>query len=279
MARAPKATKDDRLVPPEDGQAKSRTRRLIPVFVAVVTVSAFSAGVWYAYDQGVKQGIRVKPPLIKAEPGPTKVVPENPGGLQVPNQDKQVFERITAAPPEPTVEKLLPPQETPLPEKPEPLLPPEPAGNAQPEEQAAAPAPDAPEAPSQAQPDVQTQSAPAVTEPPAAPPQAAPEPQTEPVPGPAPGPATASNAGAIRIQLAAFREETIAHAGWEKLVKKHTDVLADLKPTVVRVDLGPGKGIYYRLQAGPFTDKAAAEAVCVKLKAQKQPCLVVTSGN
>lgn len=253
MAKSPKVTKQDRIRESNESPGKGRARRLMPVLVALVTITAFSVGVWYAYDQGVKQGIRVKPPLIKAEPGPTKVVPENPGGLQVPNQDKQVFGRIDSAPPEPKVERLLPPQETPLPEKPQSIETEPPAPMTE------VPAPKA--------------TADTATEEPAKPETAVTQPSPEPAPAPKPA------AGTVRVQLAAFREEQVARAGWDKLTGKYGSLLSDLKPFVVRVDLGEDKGIFYRLQAGPLKDEKAAERLCDALEARKQSCLVVDSGS
>lgn len=271
MAKSPKVTKEDRIRKTQDDAPHGRARRLVPVLVAVVTITAFSTGVWYAYDQGVKQGIRVKPPLIKAEPGPTKVVPENPGGLQIPNQDKQVFGRIASTPPEPKVEHLLPPQETPLPEQPAPAEPKPSAGESPPEGQTA-------ETPQPAPEPMET----ATTEPPAtAPAKTEPEkPKTvgkppEPEATPPSPPAT----GTVRVQLAAFREEQVARTGWDRLMKKYSAELSGLKPVVVRVDLGKGKGIFYRLQAGPLKDKRTAERLCESLKAHKQSCLVIDTGS
>ena len=34
-----------------------------------------------------------EPPLIKANNEPTKVQPQNPGGVEIPNQNKQIYER------------------------------------------------------------------------------------------------------------------------------------------------------------------------------------------
>lgn len=42
------------------------------------------------------------PPLIAADTGPVKVAPENPGGTEIPNQNKQIYERSPDAPRGPT---------------------------------------------------------------------------------------------------------------------------------------------------------------------------------
>lgn len=34
-----------------------------------------------------------QPPIVRAEPGPTRVAPQNPGGVEIPNQNKQIYER------------------------------------------------------------------------------------------------------------------------------------------------------------------------------------------
>jgi len=70
-------------------------RRLVLALVGLGAVAVAAAGIWFAYDQGVKRGAGGGPMLIKADNGPVKTAPENPGGMQVPNQDKQVFERLT----------------------------------------------------------------------------------------------------------------------------------------------------------------------------------------
>jgi hypothetical protein len=62
-------------------------------------------------------------PVIKADGRPVKARPEQPGGIQVPNQDKLVFDRLDPEAAPPIVERLLPPPETPLPR---PVAPPPP---------------------------------------------------------------------------------------------------------------------------------------------------------
>ena len=43
---------------------------------------------------------------------------------------------------------------------------------------------------------------------------------------------------------------------------------------VKRVELAK-KGVYYRVQAGPVKDKAAANRICDSLKQKKVGCLVI----
>ncbi len=78
----------------------------------------------------------------------------------------------------------------------------------------------------------------------------------------------------IRIQLAAVKTPEEAQKEWGRLQKSLGDALAGLTLTVEGVDLG-AKGIFHRIQAGPFPDKGAAAAKCAAIKALKQDCLVV----
>jgi SPOR domain len=75
------------------------------------------------------------------------------------------------------------------------------------------------------------------------------------------------------IQLAAAKSEAEAQTLWTRIQARHRDVLGTLALRVGRVDLG-AQGIFYRVQAGPFADKGAAQSACSKLKAKKQACIV-----
>ncbi len=83
---------------------------------------------------------------------------------------------------------------------------------------------------------------------------------------------------AYRVHLASFRQRETAESEWRRLLKTHGDVLADLIPTVRRVDLGSDKGIYYRLHAGPLADTEAAKSLCRKLAKRQVRCLVTPPG-
>jgi TPR repeat protein len=78
----------------------------------------------------------------------------------------------------------------------------------------------------------------------------------------------------IRVQLAAVKNADEATGEWSRLQKTLGAQLDGLVLTVESVDLGT-KGIYHRIQTGPFPDKAAAAAKCEVIKQMKQDCLVV----
>jgi TPR repeat protein len=78
----------------------------------------------------------------------------------------------------------------------------------------------------------------------------------------------------IRIQLAAVKNAEQAPQEWSRLQKILGTQLDGLALTVESVDLGT-KGIYHRIQAGPFADKTAAAAKCAVIRQMQQDCLVV----
>ncbi len=57
----------------------------------------------------------------------------------------------------------------------------------------------------------------------------------------------------------------------------HSDTIDGREAIFQRVDLGPDKGVYHRLQMGPFASRAEARALCQRIreKAPEQPCLIV----
>lgn len=295
-------------------RAMSRSR----IALAVVTLGAFAAFIWYAYGRVGEPGGDAVAPLIKADEGPTRVRPESPGGMEIPHQDKMIYEELSGAEPEPGVERLLPPPEVPLPPPAttaaispgagpgpaevetlvSPAAPPPPPPEAQ-AEPAPAPTPPQPEktaavepglapaagpgapkaAPAGAEDDAVTaqagpdEAAPAAPEPSAKPRPGEPEePAVAALPSP-PGDQVPAAVGGHRIQLAAVRSREGAEREWQRLKTAHADLLGPLTLTVEKVDLG-SKGIFYRVQGGPLTQQAAAEA-CAELKRRKAGCYVV----
>ncbi|HYE01284.1 MAG TPA: SPOR domain-containing protein, partial [Alphaproteobacteria bacterium] len=175
---------------PDDSEPPRSRRRLVTAGITVGTALLFGGVSWYAYTGMVGHTAADGAlPLIKAEEGPTKMRPEQPGGMEVPHQDKLIYGRIQGGAPDAKVEQLLPPPETPM-AKPQPLPPPDPA----PTEVAQAPA-------APVDPQLPTAAAPAPAEAPAAAP-AAPTVAAAPAPMPA-NPAPAAPAPAAPAVAAA----------------------------------------------------------------------------
>lgn len=256
------------------GRDKAGGRGRTIALVAGVVVGAVIAGAaaWTVFGPN-SDGTAGQVPLIVAEPEPYKVRPDDPGGMQVENQDKLVYERLDGAASEPGVENILPPPEMPK----EPVAPPAP-----PEPVAATPEPVV----------VETPAAPEITpvEPePAAEIAAVPAPASNPqpvvapeIPAAPPTPAepqslesfVAALSGDYLIQIAALRSEEVAQSEWDRLSKIHSSLLGSYRPMIVRADLGE-RGIFYRLRAGPLKDRPAAEELCAALASENVGCLVV----
>ena len=83
--------------------------------VALLLLGGAAFGGFYFLDGWLGEEVEPGVPLIRADAGPVKVRPESPGGMEVPDQDKLVYNRMQGAREAPPVEQLLPPPETPLP--------------------------------------------------------------------------------------------------------------------------------------------------------------------
>jgi cell division septation protein DedD len=266
--------------------------------VAVGLIALVAVG-WFAFQQGIRSGAEEAAPVVRADPDPFKRKPLDPGGLEVPHQDKLVFNRLAPGQVQEPVERLLPPPEEPVerPESPPEAAPASPAPEtaatelpervveALPSPQSApvpgvnAPAPPAP--PVEASPETAPTTQATTTAPPPPPPPATPfvreaEPQiaSKPVAPPAPPTKPAAQAGkGWKIQLASVSSEASAQADWTRIKAKHTDLLGALALNVQTVKLE--RGTFYRIQAGPLSDEDAARALCGQLKSQNQDCLIV----
>jgi hypothetical protein len=290
------------------GQGRSWGKLLAGVFVFSVVVG-FGSLLAYFFVQNRDGALEPAAiPVVRADPRPMKLRPETPGGIEVPFQNTQIYDRVgqqsagaaapTGRPGAPAaanrpVERLLPGPEAPLPR---PVPPPAPVASIPatpdvappPNAVVVAPPPPPPQAAAPARPappPVQL-ATPAPPPPPAAPPVvAAPPPvaaaPAAPPPAPAqaraaaPAPAVAAApAGGARIQLASVRAEPEAQREWARLLRQHGDVLGGLTPSYTSADLGE-RGVYIRLQAGPFPIPEAARAACETLRARGVGCNVV----
>jgi len=81
--------------------------------------------------------------------------------------------------------------------------------------------------------------------------------------------------GNYRVRLASYRKPANAGKGWLILASKHTDLLANFDYAIAEVNLGAGKGVYHRLEAGPAGSFGEANAICIEIKLSGDSCVVV----
>lgn len=74
------------------------------------------------------------------------------------------------------------------------------------------------------------------------------------------------------VHLASYRSREAADRGWTQLRRAHGDLLDGLSAEITSINLGPGKGTFYRLNAGPLVDRNVATDLCGKLKRRRQYC-------
>ena len=91
----------------------------------------------------------------------------------------------------------------------------------------------------------------------------------------APGERVDSLAGSHRVRLASYKIPSNVDKGWSVLSQKHADLLGALNYAAARVDLGPEKGVFYRLEAGPLGSADESAAVCAEIKRRGGSCLAV----
>ncbi|MGD9649413.1 MAG: SPOR domain-containing protein [Dongiaceae bacterium] len=230
-------------------------RNLFKTTIALVVLVGFLSVVWMAYqDTSPSTGAT---PLITADAGQIKTRPAQPGGMEIPNQDKLVYNQLSGNAPK-IEERLMPASEKPL------------------AELAAMTTADGEEMDSSANVKVEKLDPLPADEAAAAAP-AAPLPEAAPVKKETartetPKQEEKANGKSTYIQLASFRSEAEAQAAWKRLQKKYAE-LATFNSRIVKADL-KDKGTYYRLQAA-MPSKDAATTQCEALKAKGQACLMV----
>jgi tetratricopeptide (TPR) repeat protein len=85
---------------------------------------------------------------------------------------------------------------------------------------------------------------------------------------------TASGEDGYRIHLTSIRSPDGAKREWARLREEYPDLLAGLDLAVTRADLGPSRGVFYRIQGGVLS-KSAAQARCLSFAKRSVWCQVV----
>ena len=250
----------------------------IGLFLLVV-VGGWSLG-------GHRGGTGGEIPVIGPDPGPIKIKPANPGGLQL----------TGAEPPPANDDNGSGPSLAPGPEKPDPA-----ALQAELDAARHADAPTVTAAPAAASMAAASAPAPATApavSPPVATATAAPPALTSPAPqaitSPSPAATAAPHAAAapaslpaalaalraappatgIAVQLAAVDSAAAAHAIWDRLAHAHAGLLDHRTPLVL--EARRGEKTFYRLRTGGFASVAAATSFCEQLRAAGAACTIAT---
>lgn len=297
----------------EDEDENGGFFRWLQAVVVLFALGGFFGLAWYAYKSGDTvddKDIEV----VKSDKTPIKEAPADPGGMQIPNQDKTVYNLVNGDNHEkPVAERIIPPTEEPMKKHPatetwmDDKLKTRKTDNSAQAKQFAPPTStplireDAKEQPAQASTPnkpVLAQETPApshaaVAKPepakaaPAAQPEEeeadetpAPQPKATPqkaaaAPASAPAPTDQGSLPKYRVQLGAYQSQAEADKEWKRISGEYSDNLGSKQHYVMNV-LVKGKH-YYRLQAGPFASSKAAESVCVSLVGDGQGCFLAKS--
>ena len=260
-------------------QRKKKPAILIGVSIGIVvavSVGWLTFGKYVSVYYGADNG---ELPVIRADSSADGMKPETPGGMEVPNRDKLVYERLRQSNAELPVERLLPAEN--------PVRP-----SVQPDDEKRQADPIGDLAADIIAQD--TMPAAAViyeedgtpvevmfreTEPAAVPAEqkSAERPVEQAVAKPAektPVPAVGKkDEHFYTVQLVSTRSDSAAESEWKRLSKKFKEIIADqphfISKTVV------ASGTFYRLRVGRFKKHEEAKALCDQLKVKKQECFVV----
>ena len=262
----------------------------VRIGVVLVVLGAAAASGWPYIREHFLTPSPPSGPLPVIGPGdePIKEAPKQPGGMQVPDQDKIILNGPAA---QPKVEQILPPPPAPLP-SPTPAAPAAvaqtpPAPPAPPVAAAAPPPPVAPSPPPPASAGASTPASPqavgAISPPPPPPPPPSRSANVVAANPPANSSPVATTSGeqvppalAGRgwfVQLGAVSSTSAAQAEWTRLKRAQADLLASLSANAVRVERGGG--VIYRIEAGPLADGAAASQLCRSLQQRHVACIVL----
>jgi hypothetical protein len=79
--------------------------------------------------------------------------------------------------------------------------------------------------------------------------------------------------GPYVAQLAALQSEAAVNPAWRRISSRAPDLFEAARLDVERADLGQ-RGIYYRVRAGFFADRANAARFCERIRQMGQDCIV-----
>ncbi len=258
---------------------------------ALISLALLAIVVVWSYRLGVRDANDV--PVIRAQTDATKVRPEEPGGIEIAHQGREVYNIVNGT--EASSDGAFAPSEevltsedapnAPAPEKrpaevsetTEVASAPAPVPEVTPQlEPAPTPAPEETVAASETEPEGEATAEDVSAVAPASAPIAISRPQRSvaalPQAAEETEPRAAALASRIQIQLGAFNSQEVAAQQWAELKNRNGDLLSGRGRVVTPVVSG-GKRLY-RLRAGPFANVDEASTLCRALKARDEDCIV-----
>lgn len=229
-----------------------------PLFAAAmlaVTLSVLVGVLWYSYPkEAAEQELRAVA-IVRADAGPIKMIPGDPGGMDIPHRDSTVFDTLRAADEKSggdRIENLLPEPEKPMPRT-------EMFAGLKTDLEISSPSVlPAPAAKSEKQEIKKEESTEASKIEPAA---GTPKKEIK-------------KEGGYYIQLGSLKSRAEAEKTWKASQSAFPDQLGGLDLRVQEASVG-AKGTFYRVQGGPV-DQASARSICKAVEAKKPGgCLVV----
>lgn len=239
-------------------------KRFLLVVVAIIVVSLFTSLLFYAYNKGLNEAQNSgEPPVILANDGPSKIQPDDRGGLNVPDQERLIFNRLNEQSTQGEgADGFANSPEQPLTRPVDDGV----VGDVQTAQDSNV-GQSIPQAQNNTPSGAASQSA--IKDPTTS--------YTPPITGQNPpenNRPSAMPAGSYRLQLGAFGSRRSTEIAWEQLKTRHPFPLGSLSLEVEPLTR-PNSATLFRLRAGPFTSRAEADRACQSLKDNGQGCFVV----
>ncbi len=294
----------------------SHFKRILSTISMVVAMTGLFILGWLAYEENITPTTQEDIPLVKKDPKPFKVKPEERGGMQIPHQDKQIFsvmrqetttgdeKNIDFLSKEPTLVNREEALEQTTNTQAHPLRPDEMApvpGMATTPTAATTPHLEDAMAATQAQPQIkvnvlkrqntqgkeiqriQLSQVPHTPKRKYATVKKAYTPPANSTSSPATSTETAASSQKSRVplsqmrgyraQLGSYRSLDRLEQGWNGLQSRFPALLDTLDYTAQRVTIA-GRGVFFRLQAGPFPTKEDVRSFCKKMQSKNEGCLL-----
>ncbi|MHC8509290.1 MAG: SPOR domain-containing protein [Rhodospirillales bacterium] len=298
------ADAEDRIIPPssqdlrerpdfEPVEIKRKSPRGVVRLLLIVILTAGAAGGWWVYNNRMAADEGGGVPIIRADVSPAKERPEQPGGMEIPNRDKEIYDQVDGGGEQP-VERLLPEAEEPAPVPGADAVT-ETAAAGEMSEDTSLPdmpsaetaenlvRPESPEPPKAPAPSQAAAPSQVVAPEQPKPVQQAAKPAEAPAPAAPKGPAPPADAGGKepfhRLQIASVRAQPGAEKIFTDTQKKHADLFGAKTLYLQRADLGESKGVYFRVRIGPYDSAAAAKQTCAVWKERGGDCIIIAPGK